>query len=227
MKRALLLILLFPVVGCSSGGSGGGDKQDDGGMKSTDAPSADVAPRDARPVSTSDGAVPAVPCGRNTCTGGMVCCDASCGTCAPPGGACPLIGCRPEEPDAGTSVQCTVDSDCRLYDDYCGGCFCRALKKSDPNPTCPGSVVACGVAPCMKKKASCNSGKCVAVEQNTGLRWIHGCSGIPCRDPLPSVRKCTANEMAGNVCSDPTDVCESGSLCETLICSADPPPFCG
>lgn len=32
--------------------------------------------------------VPVVQCGETVCTGGMFCCNASCGICAPPGGAC-------------------------------------------------------------------------------------------------------------------------------------------
>jgi hypothetical protein len=38
-----------------------------------------------------------VPCGKNTCTGGDVCCDPLCGTCTKPGMLCPL-GCSIEDP---------------------------------------------------------------------------------------------------------------------------------
>lgn len=33
------------------------------------------------------------PCGNNTCTDGNVCCNASCGICTPPGGACIQLAC--------------------------------------------------------------------------------------------------------------------------------------
>jgi hypothetical protein len=34
------------------------------------------------------------PCGSSLCTGGMVCCNASCGICTPPDGACIQIACE-------------------------------------------------------------------------------------------------------------------------------------
>jgi hypothetical protein len=33
------------------------------------------------------------PCGERTCGAGMVCCNASCGICTPPGGACIQVAC--------------------------------------------------------------------------------------------------------------------------------------
>jgi hypothetical protein len=35
-------------------------------------------------------------CGKNTCAAGTFCCNASCGTCAPKGGACTQVFCPPE-----------------------------------------------------------------------------------------------------------------------------------
>jgi hypothetical protein len=35
-----------------------------------------------------------VPCGKNTCPAGQVCCNASCGICTPPGGVCIQIACE-------------------------------------------------------------------------------------------------------------------------------------
>jgi hypothetical protein len=40
----------------------------------------------------------AVPCGNNTCTGGEVCCNESCGICAPPDGACIQMQCEDLKP---------------------------------------------------------------------------------------------------------------------------------
>ena len=37
-----------------------------------------------------------VACGPSVCTGGMVCCNASCGTCTPPGGFCTQQACSPD-----------------------------------------------------------------------------------------------------------------------------------
>ena len=55
---------------------------------------------------------------------------------------------------------CTTNGDCRLFDDYCGGCNCRALSRDQPNPTCATNPVACVVQPCLNKMAACVAGRC-------------------------------------------------------------------
>jgi hypothetical protein len=40
-----------------------------------------------------------VSCGKKTCSGGQVCCSASCGICGSAGGACPAIACAANETD--------------------------------------------------------------------------------------------------------------------------------
>ena len=57
--------------------------------------------------------------------------------------------------------ECTTNADCRLFDDYCSGCDCRALSTSTPNPTCSGPGVRCFAQPCMGKTATCSAGRCV------------------------------------------------------------------
>jgi hypothetical protein len=57
---------------------------------------------------------------------------------------------------------CKVDDDCRLFDDYCTGCDCRALAKTTKDPVCSGPGVRCLVAPCAGQKAACVSNVCVA-----------------------------------------------------------------
>ncbi|HXI57038.1 MAG TPA: hypothetical protein VNO55_13315 [Polyangia bacterium] len=56
---------------------------------------------------------------------------------------------------------CRVDADCRMFDDYCTGCNCRALAKGDPDPTCSGPGVRCLVQPCLRKTVACVGGRCV------------------------------------------------------------------
>jgi len=56
---------------------------------------------------------------------------------------------------------CNSDADCRLVDDYCGGCNCLALAPGEKAPTC-ADPVACFVEPCLNKTAACVSGSCVA-----------------------------------------------------------------
>jgi hypothetical protein len=56
---------------------------------------------------------------------------------------------------------CTTDADCRLADDYCGGCNCLALSPGEKAPTC-ADPVQCLIAPCLNKTAACVAGHCVA-----------------------------------------------------------------
>lgn len=55
----------------------------------------------------------AEPCGPVTCTGGTVCCNASCGICTASDEACPAIACEPDCGDetCGPSEECCVDCD--------------------------------------------------------------------------------------------------------------------
>jgi hypothetical protein len=62
--------------------------------------------------------------------------------------------------DAG--APCSRDTDCRLVDDYCEGCDCRALSRHDPDPTCSGPGVRCFRQPCADLVAACEQGRCVA-----------------------------------------------------------------
>jgi hypothetical protein len=59
---------------------------------------------------------------------------------------------------------CAADGDCRLFDDYCTACECRALLKSDPDPPCPGPGVRCLRQPCADRVAACVQGQCVVRE---------------------------------------------------------------
>jgi hypothetical protein len=103
-------------------------------------------------ASTSDGAATAGACGFSRCPAGTTCCDQSCGVCAP---TCP------QQPPR-TCGGCTVDNDCRLFDDYCTGCDCRGLNKADPNPVCNTPGVMCIRQPCGLKVALCRNGRCIA-----------------------------------------------------------------
>lgn len=57
---------------------------------------------------------------------------------------------------------CETDSDCRLVDNYCGGCNCLALGQGQSAPKCNGDEVACLIAPCRGMEAFCEDGRCVA-----------------------------------------------------------------
>lgn len=101
-------------------------------------------------------------CGTSVCSTDQTCCNASCGLCAPRGGACIQIACEPSSGGSPGMIPgaCKTSSDCRLFDDYCTGCDCRALGKADRDPSCSGPGVRCLVAPCQGQRAVCVDGRC-------------------------------------------------------------------
>jgi len=144
--------------GGGAGGSGGG------GGSSTAAPPAcrpsDCAGQPVPTIGCRSGGIPTFSCDRNR-AGGCRLSGPQCSGNGDDGGTPPP---KPSKADAGASTgdACRVDSDCRLFDDYCSGCNCRALAKSDPDPTCSGPGVRCLVQPCLRKTATCVGGLCLA-----------------------------------------------------------------
>ena len=61
--------------------------------------------------------------------------------------------------EAGGST-CNVDSDCRAFSNYCGGCTCDALGASDPNPTCDAGLDDCLRDPCADVMPVCTAHRC-------------------------------------------------------------------
>jgi len=85
----------------------------------------------------------------NACAANMAGTDASTDTsCLKDGGTAP-------------GGECKSNADCRLVDDYCGGCNCLALGPGESAPKCTDPV-NCFVQPCMNKTAACVAGNCVA-----------------------------------------------------------------
>ena len=109
------------------------------------------------PVTTAGGE----PCGSKTCPPGQVCCNRSCGICAPPDGMCTQQVCEDGGIGGAGTPTCTGDADCRAFSDYCTGCDCRALRKDEKDPTCTGPGVRCFADPCQRKVAVCQAGACV------------------------------------------------------------------
>jgi hypothetical protein len=56
---------------------------------------------------------------------------------------------------------CVSAADCKLVDDYCGGCNCLPLATWAMPPSCT-TPVSCFVAPCFNKTVSCVNNQCVA-----------------------------------------------------------------
>jgi hypothetical protein len=73
--------------------------------------------------------------------------------------ACTGIGCKTGDSGPGNNT-CQTDDDCRLFDDYCRACDCRALAKGQPDPKCMGQGVRCIVQPCAQKSAVCANQRC-------------------------------------------------------------------
>lgn len=66
--------------------------------------------------------------------------------------------CVPDAPAGG----CTSVADCYEYDDYCGGCNCRAFSVHDSVPACTTTIVNCFAAPCQVNSGTlaCINNKC-------------------------------------------------------------------
>jgi hypothetical protein len=108
------------------------------------------------------GTTSGITCGTKVCGTGQYCCNASCSMCAPMGAACIQIACSTT--GGAGNTQCSSAADCRLFDDYCGGCNCRALLQSAPDPTCSGTTSSCLIAPCAVNPnyhPVCTNGQCV------------------------------------------------------------------
>ncbi len=101
-------------------------------------------------------------CGDTLCAAGDVCCNASCGICAPPDGFCTQQVCEPT-----TLSECASDADCTTFSNYCDGCSCEALAAGEAEPICAGTTVACFADPCMSSEARCVSGSCQLVSTST------------------------------------------------------------
>jgi len=148
-----------------------------------------------------------VPCGPSTCTHHEVCCNESCGICTPPGGVCTQQQCAPPTPCVDTVLcirgfhwspercacvpdepgTCASDDECRLVQDLCTACDCRALSVDDPDPVCPGPGVRCFADPCAGRSATCVNGHCAVTCVQTqlcarGLHWSPiACACVPDR----------------------------------------------
>lgn len=60
-------------------------------------------------------------------------------------------------------AECTTDSDCRAYSNYCGGCGCEALSSTEGD-TCSKPDTQCLVDPCMNQAAACVNTQCTLVD---------------------------------------------------------------
>lgn len=85
------------------------------------------------------------PCATVKCAAGYQCVANPDGT----------AGCQPLSKDF-----CNADADCKLVDNYCGGCECLALATWATPPSCTDPF-ACLVQPCGGKSVACVNNQCV------------------------------------------------------------------
>lgn len=125
---------------------------------------------------------PVVTCASVLCIVGTVCED------TPSGPRCVPV-----------QAECSQDSDCRLEDNYCGGCNCLALASGEQGPTC-SDPVQCFAAPCAVSGnvAACVNGQCTAVPAPT--------SGEPCGNTTCAAGQVCCNASCG-ICTSPGMYC--------------------
>lgn len=164
-RFVVLLALLVSAWGCQSASGGPDPVSDEAKLRAGAAPQK---------------------CGTNTCEKGMVCCNASCGICTPPGGVCIQLACDPA--DAGKScaaTQCATGETCM---DTRSGPHCVAPEESPCNLIdCPPNAickVVQGAARCETIPApSVDAGQSVdpGPKPTPGSCALVLCAGI-CRD---------------------------------------------
>jgi hypothetical protein len=71
-----------------------------------------------------------------------------------------VCGC--EQPAPAPTGFCRTTADCYEYDDYCGGCNCRAYSVNDTIPACTTTIVNCFAAPCQVNSGTlaCVNNRC-------------------------------------------------------------------
>lgn len=186
-------------------------------------------------------------CGKTTCSEGTVCCNASCGICTKPGGACIQLACDDEGPGKPTCAATTC-----LEGSVCvegpNGAECKP-KEEDPPATCAATLCPIdtycddisGQAKCLPLP-SCKDSKCEAgthcelkevtcvrapcPPQPTCVADIDPCALVDCVGECKVVKGkpvCTPSE-----CKNPclTAKCSAGFHCEAKQIQCITTPCC-
>ncbi|MBK7861149.1 MAG: hypothetical protein IPJ65_21565 [Archangiaceae bacterium] len=186
---------------------------------------------------------PPVQCGATTCPSGTECCNASCGVCVPPGGACTKEFCQ--SVDAGPMCPPVCDIFCPNGNVKDGnGCdTCACLPSTGPTKCGPNTCAAgqeccndsCGI--CVPPGGACTQQACLLVDAGTAPDQQCGAttcpSGTECCNP-----SCGTCVPPGGVCTQeycaPTNVtplqqcgtvtCAAGTECCNASCGTCVPP---
>ncbi len=138
------------------------------------------------------------PCGPASCAAGEVCCNASCGICTPPGGAC-------------IAIACAEDGGQAPYDACAGltcGDECSPCDPADLDCVAPAAVHACN-----------SSGDCRPEEPACG-----GPGGEPCGANVCAAGEVCCNSSCG-ICTPPGGACieiACGPSCEAMDARSGP-----
>jgi hypothetical protein len=144
-----------------------------------------------------------VACGSNTCAAGEVCCNASCGICTPPDGACIQIACEPEPT---CDLACEKGSHCELVDVVCVTTPCNPVPECVADE-CTGPIIDCAAPP-----PGCHyeGGGCVAGSWTCGtLECGAGCELLDCAPGFA----CIEDELGNGEC-----VPDGASSCAATLC---------
>jgi hypothetical protein len=180
------------------------------------------------------------PCGDVICAAGTVCCNASCGMCAPPDAACVQVACEPcahEVCSEGGKLTASCSSCAQTVcaaDSYCcntkwdGICvqeatdLCGACSQPPPPPPPPPSGCA---------HSECETGDALVGSCSSCAQTVCAVDGYCCSNGWDSVCADEAAQMCGNTCA--AQGCEhpesqvgdkltpSCSVCAGTVCGQD------
>jgi ZU5 domain-containing protein len=165
-------------------------------------------------------------CGPNTCASGEYCCNASCGICAPMGGACLQLACAT---CGANGTACPPDQQC---DQTTGQCvpICSPMDCGPapglPNWTCEDGSIGGPTGQCIPQPASTGGGTCSADGTCT-------CDPGQTCPPAPSTtcaweikwcpRACDTSDCGPQPVTDPS-TCSDGQV--STVCQRDPAGSC-
>ncbi len=173
---------------------------------------------DSHEIGTDDGGVTGdggsgETCGSVTCAEGMVCCNASCGICAPPGAGCIAIACVDGggPPDAAACVECAAPPPGCHWEgascDTCGTLVCEGGCGGDTGGTCAATEYCDFTDGC-----GFDDGPGVCKPRPEGC--TEDCPGVCGCDGMTYCNACTAAAAGVDVLSD--GACSSGGPCDPM-----------
>jgi len=158
-----------------------------------------------------------VSCGKNTCSEGEVCCNASCGICTPPDGACIQLAC---EENACDRTVCELGTHCELVEVQCLVPPCDPVAECVVDEECTGPIIDCAAPP-----PGCNyeGGGCVKGNWTCGTLVCDVCADVVCDRGQHCEDACLVPQP-GNLRPLPLP-CESAPMCvDDKECTGPLPP---